>query len=183
MVTLHLGCLLGAGVHDRAQRLVLTRAIGERMDIDLRHASGYTQGATVREGEPRGSAHLLISTSIEPGRLPAVLATIHRNWARWGTTGFDAGETNAGRWAAVGQLAANLESGHQVARLLFNEWVQDHAFKFVDQVPAQVLDVTPADLTSTFAACRDNAAMVISGDRAAIDPVLRATWPEVEPPL
>jgi hypothetical protein len=48
-------------------------------------------------------------------------------------------------------------------------------------VPAQVVDVQPADLTSTFATCKDNAALVIRGDRDAIVPIVQSIWPEIEP--
>jgi predicted Zn-dependent peptidase len=162
---------------------VLSRAVSERLESDLRHATGHSQGATVRLGEPRGAAHLTVAMSIEPAHVSAVLAAIHRNWTRWGSTGFDAGETNAGRWSAVGLQAGLYESPHQVASALFNEWVQGNPPASLDQLPAQMLDVTAADLTSLFATCRDNATLIFAGDRATLDPVVRSIWPGVEPAM
>lgn len=181
MVGLRLGCLLPATDRDRAARWVLWRAVEERLNSDLRHATGHSQGATVRMGEPRDAAQLVVAMSIDPGHFPAVLSTIHRNWSRWGAKGFDAGETNAGRWAAVGQQAGLFDDNDHLANLIFNEWNQDHPLTELDALPGQLLDVSTVDLTSMFATCRDNAALVLTGDRATIEPVVKSIWPGLEP--
>jgi zinc protease len=183
MVDLQLGCLLPATESARAARWVLERAVHERLNSDLRHASGHSQGASVHVGEPRAAAQLAVSMSIDPGHFRAVLATIHRNWMRWGGKGFDAGETNAGRWSAVGRHAGMFEDPEDVANVMFNEWNQGHPPADMDALASRLLDVTPADLTSIFARCRDNAALILTGERATIEPVLKATWPGLEPAI
>jgi zinc protease len=183
MVGLRLGCLLPATERDRPARWVLSRTVSERLESDLRHSTGHSQGATVRLGEPRAAAHLTVAMSVEPAHFSAVLAAIHRNWMRWGSDGFDPGETNAGRWSATGLQAGLYESPHQVASALFNESVQEHPLELLDRLPAQLLDVTPAELTSLFATCRDNATLILTGDRTTIGPVVRTIWPGIEPAL
>ena len=183
MTYLRLGCVLPrreAG--DRALHSVLAHAIEARLYNDLRHATGILQDVSVRRRDPRNGGDLVLTTAVDSTRLAPVLRTFRRSWERWGrsqraTDGFDLAETNLGKWRALGSYAARHESAHDLARVLFNQWVQDLPFEALDAQPAQIVAATPADLTSLFAVCRDNATMVILGDRAPVEAALAEAWP------
>jgi predicted Zn-dependent peptidase len=185
MTYLRLGCALpGREARHPAILPVLAFTMEARLFNDLRHATGILQDISVRRRDPRNGGDLVLTTAVDSTRLAPVLRTLRRNWERWGrdgrhgaTDGFDVAETNLGKWRALGNYAARHDSPHDLARVLFNQWVQDRPFPPLDQQPAQIAAATPADLTSLFAVCRDNATMVILGDRARVEGALVEAWP------
>jgi predicted Zn-dependent peptidase len=185
MTHLRLGCVLPRnGDKDRALPSVLAYAIEARLYNDLRHATGILQDVTVRRRAPRNGGDLVLTTAVDSTRLVPVLRTLRRNWERWGrggparaNDGFDLAETNLGKWRALGNYAARHDSPHDLARALFNQWAQDRPFAVLDEQPAQIAAATPAALTSLFSVCRDNATMVILGDRGPVEAALAEAWP------
>jgi zinc protease len=185
MTYLRLGCALPRReARDPALQSVLAFTMEARLFNDLRHATGILQDISVRRRDPRNGGDLVLTTAVDSTRLGPVLRTLRRNWERWGglggqraTDGFDLAETNLGKWRTLGNYAARHDSPHDLARVLFNQWVQDLPFPLLDQQPAQIVAATPSDLTALFAVCRDNATMVILGDRGRVEEALADAWP------
>jgi zinc protease len=182
MVTIRLGCQVPAARgQGRAGLSVLAQTIEERLNNDLRHATGDTQGVSVASRSLRGAADLSVSVDVDARRVSTVLATLHRNWTRWGRAGFDEAETNVGRWRVVGAFAGRDEDASEAAFDLI--WQSSHGLPLedLDREAAAAAALRPADLGALFAGCRDNAAMVLIGDPSIVTPArLEAAWPGVE---
>jgi zinc protease len=162
---------------------VLADVVGGWLTDDLRHRYGSTYGVhTSATTLPGGTSYLRIQANVDNGRLPVALRELRGLWRTFVTDGVPADAVRRGRDSVMVGRLRYYETSQAVLRALVWRWNAGWPLDTIDEFPAEVGRVTPAEIDAAVRACAGNLVLGITGDegviRAALaSPAARAAAP------
>jgi zinc protease len=176
---LDLRCLLPAAdargdvVYD-----MLADVVGGWLGDDLRQRYGSTYGVHAGARTLRGGTSFLrVRANIDNGRLPVALRELRRFWRSFVAEGVPADMVGRARDSVMAGRLVDYETSPSVTRELVRSWNQGWPLDTIDQVPAQIASVTPADLDGALRACASHLVLGLTGDERVIRAALAAREP------
>jgi zinc protease len=147
---------------------------------DLRHRYGSTYGVHVSASTLRGgTAYMRIHANVDNGRLPVALRELRGFWRDFVAKGVPAEAVGRARDSVMVERLITYESSPNVAGALVRRWNQGWSLDTIDEVPAEIASISPADVDDALRACARNLVLGITGDEGVIRAALAA--PESSP--
>jgi zinc protease len=176
---LELRCLLPpADARLDAAYDVVANLVGARIQDELRHRWGSTYGVHASAQTLRGgSAYLVIRSNVANGRLPIALRELRAFWRTFAKEGVSPEAVKHARDAIIVSRLLTYDTSPALASGLVERWNQGWDIASIDEAPAQLASVTPADVDAALRACAANLVLAVTGDEAVIRAALAARDP------
>jgi zinc protease len=165
-----LRCLLPpADARRDAANDVVAGLVGARIQDDLRHRWGSTYGVLAWASTLRGgSAYLVIRSNVDNGHLPRALHELREVWASFVTKGVADEDVRRARDTLAVDRLLRYDTSPALVNGLVDRWNQGWDLGTIDEAPAQLASVAPAEVDATLRACAANMVVGVTGDEGVI---------------
>jgi zinc protease len=161
---------------------VLADLVGAWLTDDLRHRYGSTYGVHASASTLRGgTSYLRIQANVDNGRLPVAVRELRGFWRRFVAEGVPADVVRRARDSELVGRLRNYETSQAVARALVWRWNAGWPLETIDEVPAEIASVSPAQIDAAVRACAGNLVLGITGDEGVIRAALAAPEAPADP--
>jgi zinc protease len=181
---LELRCLLPpADARRDALYDVVSDFVGAWIANDLRQRYGSTYGVHVTSYTLRGgSAYLVIRSNIDNGRLALALRALRSFWTSSVKGGAPADDVRRSRDTVTIHRLLRYDTSPALADGLVERWNQGWELETIDDAPADIASVQPAEVDAALRTCAANMVIGVTGDEGVIRTAFAARDAAPRPP-